>query len=52
MIKLSQLVLLNTGSDEMLPMIYMSIVDDEDIPAFERIYEECKDKAYMTAFDI
>lgn len=36
----------------MLPMMYMSIVDDEDIPAFERIYEECKDIAYMTAFDI
>lgn len=36
----------------MLPMIYMAIVDDDEIPAFEIIYEECKDKAYMTAIDI
>ena len=36
----------------MLPIIYMSIVEDEDIPAFKKIYEKYKDKAYMTAFDI
>lgn len=36
----------------MLPMIYMTLVDDKDIPAFEELYEKCKEKAYMTAYDI
>lgn len=36
----------------MLPMIYMSVIDDDDVPDFEEIYKKCRDKAYMTAFDI
>ena len=36
----------------MLPMIYMSVIDDDDVPDFEKIYKKNRDKAYMTAFNI
>lgn len=36
----------------MLLMIYMSLVDDEDIPAFERLYEQYKDIAFQKAVSI
>ena len=36
----------------MLPMIYMAVIDDDDVPDFEEIYKKYRDKAYMTAFDI
>ncbi|MCR5143040.1 MAG: sigma-70 family RNA polymerase sigma factor [Ruminococcus sp.] len=36
----------------MIPVIYMSLVEDEEIPAFEKLYIENKNKAYMTAFGI
>ncbi len=36
----------------MLPMMYMALVDDEEIPAFEKLYSECSQKAYHAAFDI
>ena len=36
----------------MLPMIYMSLIDDEDLPAFRELYEKYKHKVYHTAFDI
>lgn len=36
----------------MLPMIYMALVDEEDLPAFEILYENHKQKAYLTAFAI
>ena len=45
-------VIIFKGSDKMLPMIYMALVDDEDIPAFEKLYNENKSKAYYCAFDI
>lgn len=35
----------------MLPMIYMAIVDDDDIPAFEKLYNKYKHKAYLVAMD-
>ena len=36
----------------MLPMMYMALVDDEEIPAFEKLYIECNQKAYYVAYDI
>ena len=33
----------------MLPMIYMALVDDDDLPAFERLYEDYKDIAVKCA---
>ena len=33
----------------MLPMIYMALVDDDDLPAFERLYEDYKDMAVKCA---
>ena len=36
----------------MLPMMYMALVDDEEIPAFEKMYIECNQKAYYVAYDI
>lgn len=33
----------------MLPMIYMALVDDEDLPAFELLYENYKDLAAKSA---
>ena len=33
----------------MLPMIYMALVDDEDLPAFESLYENNKDGAFKSA---
>ena len=36
----------------MLPMVYMALVDDEDLPAFEEMYERTHKKLYSIAFDI
>ena len=36
----------------MLPIIFMDLVDESDIPAFEKLYESNKDKAYKTAYRI
>ena len=36
----------------MLPMIYMALVDDDDLPQFEELYEKYRQKAYYAAFDI
>ena len=36
----------------MLPMIYMALIDDEDIPEFEKIYEKYKQPLYDLAFSI
>lgn len=36
----------------MLPMIYMILVEKEDIPAFEKLYEEYKDIAFQKAQSI
>ena len=36
----------------MLPMIYMSLIDDEeDKKAFEKLYNKYKNKAYLGAMD-
>ena len=40
------------GSDNVLPMIYMALVDDEDIPEFEKLYEKYKQLLYNLAFSI
>ena len=40
------------GSDEVLPMVYMALVDDEDLPAFDEMYERTHKKLYSIAFDI
>lgn len=36
----------------MIPMMYMSLVDEEELPSFENLYEKHKQKAYLTAYDI
>ena len=36
----------------MLPMIYMALVDDEDLPKFEDIYTEYKQQLYSIAYKI
>lgn len=36
----------------MLPMVYMVLVDDENVPEFEKLYRDYKDKAFKTAYDI
>ena len=36
----------------MLPIIFMDLVDESDIPAFEKLYESNKDKAYKRAYRI
>ena len=36
----------------MLPMIYMALVDEEDVPAFEEIYNRTYKKLYSIAFSI
>ena len=36
----------------MLPMIYMALIDDDDQPQFEELYEKYRQKAYYAAFDI
>lgn len=40
------------GSDDLLPMIYMALVDEEDVPAFEEIYNRTYKKLYSIAFSI
>ena len=40
------------GSDKMLPMIYMALVDDDDLPQFEELYEKYRQEAYYSAFNI
>lgn len=40
------------GSDDLLPMIYMALVDEEDVPAFEEIYKKYKQELYDLAFRI
>ena len=36
----------------MLPMIYMALVDDEDVPAFEKLYNRTYKRLYAIAYDI
>lgn len=36
----------------MLPMMYMALVDDEDLPKFEDIYTEYKQQLYSIAYKI
>ena len=36
----------------MLPMIYMALIDDEDVPEFEKLYENYKQLLYNLAFSI
>lgn len=36
----------------MLPMIYIALVDDEDVPAFEKMYNRTYKKLYAIAYDI
>ena len=36
----------------MLPMIYMSLVDDEDVPAFEELYNTYNARVFAIALDI
>ena len=36
----------------MLPMVYMALVDDEDLPAFEEIYNKYHKSVYKVAFAI
>lgn len=38
------------GSDEVLPMIYMALVDEDDVPSFEKMYERTYKKLYTIAF--
>ena len=53
MIKLSQLVYLDTGSVEMLPMMYMALIDDEgDKKAFEKLYYENRILLFSIAMKI
>ena len=40
------------GSDEVLPIIYASLVDDEDEPEFRKIYEKYKNIAFQKAVSI
>ena len=40
------------GSDDVLPMIYMALVDDEDVPAFEKMYNRTYKKLYAIAYYI
>ncbi len=40
------------GSDKMLPMIYMSLVDDDDLPRFEEIYTKYRQMLYGIAYRI
>lgn len=40
------------GSDDVLPMIYMALVDDEDVPAFEKLYNRTYKRLYAIAYDI
>jgi len=37
---------------QLLPIMYMALVDDDDLPSFETLYEKHKQKAYLTAFAI
>ena len=36
----------------MLPMIYMALVDDKDVPAFEKLYNRTYKRLYAIAYDI
>lgn len=36
----------------MLPMIYMALIDDDDLPQFEELYEKYRQEAYYSAFNI
>ncbi|MBR1833454.1 MAG: sigma-70 family RNA polymerase sigma factor [Ruminiclostridium sp.] len=36
----------------MLPIIYIALVDDEDVPAFEKMYNRTYKKLYSIAYDI
>ena len=36
----------------MLPIMYMALIEEEDIQAFEMLYNKYKQKAYYAAFDI
>ena len=52
MVELSQLLFLNTGSDKMLPMTFMALVDEEDIPAFEELYYSYRNKMHGIALAV
>ena len=52
MLKCSLMKSFGMGSDDVLPMIYMALVDDEDIPEFEKLYEKYKQLLYNLAFSI
>ena len=36
----------------MLPMIYMALVDESDLPDFEQLYIKYKQQLYRVAFSI
>lgn len=36
----------------MFPMIYMSLVDEQSISNFEKLYNRCRSKAYYSAYDV
>lgn len=36
----------------MFPMIYMSLVDEQNISDFEKLYRRCRTKAYYSAYDV
>ena len=36
----------------MLPMIYMALVDDEDLPKFEQLYKNYRQQLYAIAYSI
>lgn len=36
----------------MLPMIYMALVDDDDLPQFEELYEKYRQQLYGVAYNI
>lgn len=40
------------GSDDVLPIINIALVDDEDVPAFEKMYNRTYKKLYAIAYDI
>ena len=36
----------------MLPIMYMSLVDDDDLPQFEKLYEKYRQQLYAIAYSI
>ena len=36
----------------MLPIIFLDLVDEEDLPDFEKLYNEQKMRAYKIAFNL